>query len=126
MHASNVQGRSTCSSRGPAGVERIVHCSACAVALPGLIPVDESPVRRPKEPIGPYKRSKYLARSRRSTRAKGCGLGRQPFHPVALGHQPTPTGKVIVDFLNGRMPSYVETGLNLVDVRDVAEALSPR
>jgi dihydroflavonol-4-reductase len=74
--------------------------------------------------VGTYKRSKVLA-ERLTERWAARGLPVvivNPSTPVGEGDgKPTPTGQLIVDFLNRRMPAYVDTGLNLVDVRDVAE-----
>jgi dihydroflavonol-4-reductase len=73
--------------------------------------------------VGHYKRSKYLA-EQVALRYAQAGLPVvivNPSTPVGVADvKPTPTGKVIVDFLNGRMPAYVETGLNVIDVEDVA------
>jgi dihydroflavonol-4-reductase len=72
---------------------------------------------------GHYKRSKYLAEQEVLTFAKE-GLPVvivNPSAPVGAGDvKPTPTGQVIVDFMKGRMPAYIETGMNIVDVDDVA------
>ena len=73
---------------------------------------------------GHYKRSKFLAeREVRKFVAKGLPVVIvNPTAPIgAMDRKPTPTGKIIVDFLNGRMPAYLDTGLNFVDVDDVAE-----
>jgi dihydroflavonol-4-reductase len=73
--------------------------------------------------VGHYKRSKYLAERRvEDYLARGLPVVMvHPSTPIGPGdHKPTPTGKMIVDFLNGKIPAYVETGLNLVHVRDVA------
>ncbi len=75
------------------------------------------------EMIGHYKRSKFLAEARSD---EGCGGGRsgsdrESHHARWAGDwKPTPTGRIIVDFLNGKMPAYVDTGLNVADVEDVA------
>ena len=73
--------------------------------------------------IGHYKRSKFQA-EQLALRAAGAGLPVvvvNPTTPVGPGDwKPTPTGKIIVDFLNGRMPGYVDTGLNFVPVEDCA------
>ncbi|MBI4677960.1 MAG: NAD-dependent epimerase/dehydratase family protein [Elusimicrobia bacterium] len=128
MYAANVQGTvNVLSAAGEAGAERIVHCSSVAAVRPpkGRSPVgEESHYAGPHEPIGPYKKSKFLAeKAALELAAKGLPVVVvNPSTPVGpFDVKPTPTGKVIVDFLCGRMPSYVETGLNLVDVRDVAE-----
>jgi len=72
---------------------------------------------------GHYKRSKYLAEQEVLKLAK-AGLPVvivNPSAPVGIGDvKPTPTGQVIVDFMKGRMPAYIETGMNIVDVDDVA------
>ena len=71
--------------------------------------------------IGHYKRSKWLA-EQEALRAAAEGLPVvivNPTTPVGPGDsKPTPTGRIIVDFLNGRMPGYVDTGLNFVPVED--------
>jgi dihydroflavonol-4-reductase len=74
--------------------------------------------------IGHYKRSKFLAQAEAVSAAKqGVPVVIvNPSTPVGSHDvKPTPTGQVILGFLNGRMPAYVETGLNLIDVEDVAE-----
>ncbi|MBI5624918.1 MAG: NAD-dependent epimerase/dehydratase family protein [Elusimicrobia bacterium] len=128
MYAANVQGTvNVLKAAGAAGVERIVHCSSVAAVRPprGRSPADESSAyRSEREPVGTYKKSKYLAEvAALDLATKGLPVvvvnPSTPIGPFDI--KPTPTGKIIVDFLNGRMPSYVETGLNLVDVRDVAE-----
>ena len=109
-----------------AGVSRIVHTSS--VGALGLTkdgsPADETtPVSR-DEIVGHYKRSKYDAeRVAESWAAKGLPVVIvNPSTPIGeLDVKPTPTGKLVVDFLNRKLPAYVDTGLNLVDVRDVAE-----
>src|SRR5207244_8977238 len=74
--------------------------------------------------VGHYKRSKFLAEeeARRAFAQDGLPVVIvNPSTPVGERDiKPTPTGKVIVDFLNRRMPAYIQTGLNLIDVRDVA------
>jgi dihydroflavonol-4-reductase len=76
-----------------------------------------------KDMTGHYKRSKFQAEQIAIAFARD-GLPVvivNPSTPIGpWDHKPTPTGKIIVDFLNGRMPAYVDTGLNLIDVRDVA------
>ncbi len=73
--------------------------------------------------IGHYKRSKYLAELE-AIKAAGAGIPVvivNPTAPVGPGDwKPTPTGRIVVDFLNGKMPAYVDTGLNVVAVEDVA------
>ncbi len=78
----------------------------------------------PRSLIGHYKKSKHQAeRVAEEWAARGLPVVIvNPSTPVGeLDIKPTPTGQMIVDFLNRRMPAYVDTGLNIVDVRDVAE-----
>ncbi len=73
--------------------------------------------------IGHYKRSKFLAEqeARKGCRMRPSVVIVNPTTPVGPGDwKPTPTGRIIVDFLNGKMPAYVDTGLNLAPVEDVA------
>ncbi len=78
-----------------------------------------------KEMLGDYKKSKYLAESivlRFIKKKKLKAIIVNPSTPIGSGDiKPTPTGKIILDVLNGKMPAYVDTGLNLVHVDDVAE-----
>ena len=107
------------------GIERIVYCSTIgAIGLPpgGGLGTEETPVSL-DQMAGHYKRSKYLAEQEVIKLAK-AGLPVvivNPSAPVGTGDvKPTPTGQVIVDFMKGRMPAYIETGMNIVDVDDVA------
>jgi dihydroflavonol-4-reductase len=113
------------SAAAAAGVSRVVYTSS--VAALGLTadgsPADETtPVERARI-IGHYKKSKYDAERVAESWAKR-GLPVVIVNPsTPIGERdikPTPTGQMIVDFLNRRLPAYVDTGLNLVDVRDVA------
>jgi dihydroflavonol-4-reductase len=108
-----------------AGVEKFVYTSTVAtIAVPrdGALP-DERTQSSVAEMIGHYKRSKFEA-EQHALRAAGTGFPVvvvNPTTPVGPGDwKPTPTGKIIVDFLNGRMPGYVDTGLNFVPVEDCA------
>jgi len=108
-----------------AGTERIVYCSTIgAIGLPpgGGLGTEETPVSI-EQMAGHYKRSKYLAEQEVLKLAK-AGLPVvivNPSAPVGAGDvKPTPTGQIIVDFMKGRMPAYIETGMNIVDVDDVA------
>jgi dihydroflavonol-4-reductase len=127
MYASNVGGtEEILRAAAEAGVERVVYTStvgALGHSRDGS-PADESTPVRLEDMVGHYKRSKFLAeQAALGWAAKGL--------PVVLVHpsapvgdadlKPTATGQMIVDFLEGRMSAYVDTGLNLVDVRDVAE-----
>ena len=109
-----------------AGVGRAVFTSSVGTLGRGRagVPADETtPVSR-REMIGAYKASKFDAeRVAEEWARKGLPVVIvNPSTPVGeLDVKPTPTGRMIVDFLNRRMPAYVETGLNLIDARDVAE-----
>ena len=126
IYDSNVAGtRHLLVAAAEAGVERFIYTSTVAtiaMGRPGPLP-DETAEARLDEMIGPYKRSKFLA-EREVRRAAAAGLPVvivSPTTPVGPGDwKPTPTGRIIVDFLRGRMPAYVDTGLNLVAVEDVA------
>ncbi len=129
MHA-NVDGtRSVLDAARRAGVPRVVHTSSVAaigvrdVSYTGYTP-DETYQSSPDKLVGAYKKSKYFA-EQEVARAVAAGQDVvivNPTTPVGpYDAKPTPTGDIIVRFATGRMPAYVDTGLNLVDVRDVAE-----
>jgi dihydroflavonol-4-reductase len=108
------------------GIERIVYCSTIgAIGLPpgGGLGSEETPVSI-DQMAGHYKRSKYLA-EQEVLKLAGEGLPVVIVNPSApVGEadiKPTPTGQIIVDFMKGRMPAYIETGMNLIDVDDVAQ-----
>ena len=109
-----------------AGVEKFVYTSTVAtIAVPrdGRLPTEETQSSL-DEMIGHYKRSKYEAEqcALRAVEAGQSVVIVNPTTPVGPGDwKPTPTGKIIVDFLNGRMPGYVDTGLNFVPVEDCAQ-----
>jgi dihydroflavonol-4-reductase len=110
-----------------AGVERIVYCSS--VAALGQIgdgtPADETTPVNEADFVGIYKRSKYLAERAVLDLAKREGAPVVVVNPAApVGPRdikPTPTGKMILDAAAGRVPAYIDTGLNIVHVDDVAE-----
>ncbi len=107
-------------------VERVVYTSSVgALGLkPGGRPSDEATPVCLEEMVGHYKKSKFLAeRSTEGFLDQGLPVVMvHPSTPVGPGdHKPTPTGKIIVDFLNRRMPAFLDTGLNLIHVSDVAE-----
>lgn len=122
----NVAGtRTLLEAAREAGIERTVYCSTIgAVGLPpgGGLGTETTPVSL-DQMAGHYKRSKYLAEQEVLKLARE-GLPVvivNPSAPVGAGDvKPTPTGQVIVDFMKGRMPAYIETGMNLIDVDDVA------
>ncbi|BCA55783.1 putative dihydroflavonol-4-reductase [Nitrospira sp. KM1] len=106
-------------------LERTVYCSTIgAIGLPpgGGVGTEETPVSL-DQMAGHYKRSKYLAEQEvlKMARDGFPVVIVNPSAPVGEGDvKPTPTGQVIVDFMKGRMPAYIETGMNIVDVDDVA------
>ncbi len=110
-----------------AGVGRIVYCSSVAAIVPkpdGGI-ADESVMGTEDQMIGLYKRSKFLAEAEVFRRVAEKGLPAVIVNPSApMGPRdvkPTPTGRIIVDAARGKIPVYVDTGLNVVHVDDVAE-----
>jgi dihydroflavonol-4-reductase len=126
LYRTNVEGtRRILSAARTAGISRIVYTSS--VATIG-IPSDGSPgeERTPvaeSHMIGHYKRSKYLAEevARDAARAGMSVVIVNPSTPVGPGDiKPTPTGQLVLDAASGRMPAYVDTGLNIVHVDDVA------
>jgi dihydroflavonol-4-reductase len=125
MYATNVEGtRNLLAAAREAGVARIVHTSTVgALGIPADGPGREDTPVTLDEMVGPYKRSKFLAEMEALSAAR-TGLPVvivNPSTPIgAYDLKPTPTGRIIVDFLNRRMPAYLDTGLNLVDVEDVA------
>jgi dihydroflavonol-4-reductase len=130
IYESNVGGtRRLLAAAAREGVSRIVYTSTVATiavtqpAGPHETLPDESTRATVDQMIGHYKRSKFLAEEE-AKKAAAAGLPVvivNPTTPVGPGDwKPTPTGRIIVDFLSGRMPAYVDTGLNLVAVEDVA------
>ncbi|MEA2680240.1 MAG: dihydroflavonol-4-reductase [Candidatus Binataceae bacterium] len=125
MYAANVGGtRNLLAASKRAGVAKIVHTSTV-----GSLGIGADKIGREDTPVtlgdmvGPYKRSKFLA-EQAALEAAREGLPVvivNPSTPIgALDYKPTPTGRIIVEFLNRRMPAFMETGLNLVCVEDVA------
>jgi dihydroflavonol-4-reductase len=128
MMKANVEGtRLLMLAAQAAGVERIVYCSS--VAALGLIGdgsvADETTPVREHAVIGIYKRSKYRAEQEVLRLVREAGLPAvivNPSTPVGPRDiKPTPTGQMILDCAAGRMPAYVDTGVNIVHVDDVAE-----
>jgi dihydroflavonol-4-reductase len=126
LYRTNVEGtRNILNAARTAGVARIIYTSS--VATMG-IPSDGSPgeERTPvtlDHMIGHYKRSKYLAEevARDAARSGMSVVIVNPSTPVGPGDiKPTPTGQLVLDAARGRMPAYVDTGLNIVHVDDVA------
>lgn len=126
MHLTNVEGtKRVLEEAGRAGVERIVYTSSVAtIPSGGGAASDETRLySSPGGVPGPYKRSKVLAeRAALESVARGLPVVIvNPSAPMGPGDaRPTPTGKIVVDFLNRRMPAYMDTGLNVVHVGDVA------
>jgi dihydroflavonol-4-reductase len=126
MFAANVEGtRQVMQVALALGVERIVYTSS--VATLGLAPggaADEETPSDARDMIGPYKRSKFEAERIVRHLVAEAGLPAvivNPSTPVGPRDvKPTPTGRIIVEAARGRMPGYVDTGLNLVHVDDVA------
>jgi dihydroflavonol-4-reductase len=126
MYAANVEGtRNVIGAAVEAGCSRIVYTSTVGcIGLPrGSTPTDEDTPVSGAQMSNHYKRSKWQAEQvAREFAAKGAPVVIvNPSAPVGPRDvKPTPTGKVIVDFLNRQMPAYLDTGLNWVHVRDVA------
>jgi dihydroflavonol-4-reductase len=125
IYESNVTGtRNLLEAARRAGVERFIYTSTVAtVAVDRPELPTEATQSSLDEMIGHYKRSKWLAEKEVLDAAKGGfpAVVVMPTTPVGPGDwKPTPTGKIILDFLKGKMPGYVETGLNFVGVEDAA------
>ncbi len=108
-----------------AGVERIVYTSSVATLLPDPAgAADETRVAREDQVVGAYKRSKVAAERLVERMIADQGLPAVIVNPsTPIGPRdvrPTPTGRIIVEAANGRMPAFVDSGLNLVHVDDVA------
>jgi dihydroflavonol-4-reductase len=126
MYRSNVEGtRAILEAARKNGVQRVVYTSS--VATVGFTgnghPADEDSPVALADMIGHYKRSKFMAEQVALEAGRG-GMRVVTVNPTTpVGEQdvkPTPTGRIIVDFLKRKFPAYVETGLNLVDVRECA------
>jgi len=108
------------------GVSRIVYCSSVATLKLNVEgrPVDETSPATPEQAIGAYKKSKTIAERLVEKMVAEQGLPAVIVNPsTPIGPRdikPTPTGRLIVEAANGKMPAYVDTGLNLVHVDDVA------
>ncbi|RZU39208.1 hopanoid-associated sugar epimerase [Edaphobacter modestus] len=126
MYAANVDGtRELLRLAREVGVARVVYTSSVATMgfkSDGTVVDEDTPVSL-ADMIGHYKRSKFLG-EQEAIRAAVAGqhvMILNPTTPIGPGDaKPTPTGRIIVDFLNRRFPAYVDTGLNLVDVGEVA------
>ncbi len=125
LYDSNVGGtRSLLTAAQKAGVERFVYTSTVGcIGVPAAGLGDETQPCTLEEMSGHYKRSKFQAEEVALQFARS-GFPVVIVNPTApIGDhdfKPTPTGKIILDFITGKMPAYIDTGLNLVDARDVA------
>jgi len=117
--------RATMGAALKTGVERVVYTSSVAALKPGAAAVDETSRHTPQSVIGAYKRSKLVAErevERLIRDEKLPAVIVAPSTPIGPRDiKPTPTGRVIVEAASGRMPAFVDTGLNLVHVDDVAQ-----
>ena len=127
IYETNVTGtRNIMLAAANAGVTRIIYTSSVATLglTPDGSPADENTPSSVSDMIGHYKRSKFLAEAEVKALADKKGLPVvivNPSTPVGPRDiKPTPTGRLILDAVSGRMPAYVDTGLNLVHVDDVA------
>jgi dihydroflavonol-4-reductase len=126
LYRANVEGtRNVLSAAHGAGVRRIVYTGSVAtIGIPADgTPGDEKTANSLENMIGHYKRSKYLAEEvvREAVREGLPVVIVSPSTPVGPGDlKPTPTGQLVLDAAAGRMPAYVDTGLNIVHVDDVA------
>jgi dihydroflavonol-4-reductase len=126
MYTANVDGtRELLRLAREAKVKRFVYTSSVATMhfrRDGLVVNEDTPVSL-KDMVGDYKRSKFLA-EQEALRAAAGGQSvviLNPTTPIGPNDaKPTPTGRIFVDFLNGNFPAYMDTGLNLVDVAEVA------
>jgi dihydroflavonol-4-reductase len=123
---NNLQGtRNVMTSALAAGVERTVYTSSVATLGLDTLPADETAPLEPAQAIGAYKRSKVVAEREVERLIAEAGLQAVIVNPsTPIGPRdvrPTPTGRIIVEAAAGRMPAFVDTGLNLVHVDDVAE-----
>lgn len=126
MYRANVDGtRQLMRLAREAGVPRFVYTSSVATMhfrADGIVVNEDTPVSI-EDMVGHYKRSKFLAEQQAIAAAQD---GQQviilnPTTPIGPNDaKPTPTGRIFVDFLNHKFPAYMDTGLNLVDVAEVA------
>ena len=126
LYESNVGGtRNLLEAARQAGVERVVYTSTVGcIGMPRNGIGDESTPVGIEDMTGAYKRSKFLAEQTALEFARN-GLPVVIVNPTAPvgAHdvKPTPTGRIVLDFMKGDMPAFIDTGLNLVDVEDVAK-----
>jgi dihydroflavonol-4-reductase len=126
IYDSNVTGTiNILEAAAQAGVQKIVYTSSVStIGLPkdGTPGTEETPLS-PEDMVSHYKRSKYLAEQevlKYAQRGLPVVIVNPSFPVGAWDVKPTPSGQVIVNFLRGKIPAYVDTGVNVVDVEDVA------
>ena len=126
MYRANVEGtRAILQAAHASGVRRVIYTSSVATmgfTRDGHIAAEDSPVSI-KDMVGHYKRSKFMAEEiALDAGRKGANVVVvNPTTPIGeYDIKPTPTGRIIVDFLKRKFPAYVDTGLNLADVKEVA------
>lgn len=125
IYDSNVGGtRNLLAAAQKAGIEQLIYTSTVAtIAVDRPELPNESTAAKLEEMIGHYKRSKWMAEQEvlQAAREGLPAIVAMPTTPVGpWDWKPTPTGKIVLDFLNGKMPGYVETGLNFVGVEECA------
>src|ERR1700688_1641564 len=125
IYDSNVGGtKNLLSAARRAGVEKLLYTSTVAtIAVDRPALPNEFTDSKLDEMVGHYKRSKWMAEQEvlQAARAGLPAIVAMPTTPVGpWDWKPTPTGKIVLDFLNGKMPGYVETGLNFVGVEECA------
>ena len=126
LYRSNVEGtRNLLAAAREAGVEKVVYTSTVGcIGIPRDRPGSEDVEVHLEEMAGAYKRSKFQA-EQVALEFAGAGFPVVIVNPTApIGDhdfKPTPTGKIVVDYLKGAMPAFVDTGLNVVDVEDTSE-----
>ena len=126
MYRSNVEGtRAVIRAAQESGVRRVVYTSSVATmgfTRDGHIAAEDSPVSI-RDMVGHYKRSKFMAEeiALEAGRRGANVVVVNPTTPIGeYDIKPTPTGRIVVDFLQRKFPAYVDTGLNLADVKEVA------
>lgn len=126
MYETNVQGtRNIMEAALQVGIERVIYTSTVGtLAASSKAKIsDENSQAELREMVGHYKRSKFIAEQEvNHFISRGVPVVIvSPSTPIGpMDRKPTPTGQIIVDFLNGRIPAFLDTGLNFVDVEDVA------
>ncbi len=128
MYRANVDGtRELLALAREAKIRRFVYTSSVATMhfrTDGVVVNEDTPVSL-RDMVGHYKRSKFLAEQEAISAARSGQkvIILNPTSPIGSNDsKPTPTGRIVLDFLNGKFPAYMDTGLNLVDVGEVARA----